>query len=480
MRLPRHIMDLVLGCAAAGLLTSMLASALHDVSHAWDVWYYHLPFAARIGGIAGPGVFVLSRVNQARFAGFPLLGECLQALFWRVAGHPEAANLLAFLSVPLFGVFLQRRFGVKLSHSCLGLLAVPLIQIHATACYVDLPANVALSTLILLLIETCVAREPPSGRSLLLAGVVAAIASNMKLVLEPLVLLALLLLALRVLPVLLRAPGDRARQRAHSTVAAALVALPVIFATPLKNTLLHHNPAYPERLQLLGLQLPGIEEPYSSSPVWLAHAPEPLRFAASVLELGLPSLSSHRRWSIDQWTPADQPGYRMGGFFGAYVGFELAVLMFRVARERTRAVRVSGLAFALLTAVISVMPQSHELRYYLCWVIVLVSLNRSLAARASARGPTPRALGVASAVALGAVLWATRCVFAYPSGVRFEELVSREVDAKILATVADGERVCTRRAPFALLWAAPFHPPRRYLLKAAEEPAGCDGYRPLD
>ena len=42
----------ILRLIAFGLAISIFAAALHDVSRAWDVWYYHLPFAARIWGIA--------------------------------------------------------------------------------------------------------------------------------------------------------------------------------------------------------------------------------------------------------------------------------------------------------------------------------------------------------------------------------------------------------------------------------------------
>src|SRR5208337_1682296 len=43
---------------AGALLASMLLTALHDVSMAWDVWYYHLPFAARIAGIVPANRFI--------------------------------------------------------------------------------------------------------------------------------------------------------------------------------------------------------------------------------------------------------------------------------------------------------------------------------------------------------------------------------------------------------------------------------------
>jgi hypothetical protein len=480
LRWLRRFTDWALLLFASVLTVGILAGALHDVSRAWDTWYYHLPFAARLGGMPDAGSFELSDINQARFAGFPLLGECIQALLWRLAGSPVAANLLAFSSLPLFALFLRKHFGVPLHLTTLGLLAVPLIQIHATSCYVDLPANTAAAALVLSVIAAYAERDAPSTRSLLGALGCAAIASNMKFLLEPIVLVALALLALRVLLPFARAGDANARNRAWRRVGLIALVLPVVFATPLKNVILHHNPAYPERMSVFGAMLPGLEQPYSSTPIWLDHVPEPLRFFASVFEFGLQPLASHARWSVDQWSPPTRADYRMGGFFGVYVAFQLCLLVLRVIRERARPVRSAALGFALLTCVVCVLPQAHELRYYLCWMIVLVSLNCWLAVRQGALAPYPRALGVASALALCAVLYATRFGYVYPSGVTLVKLIALEVDAKALSTIAEGESVCVQRLPFALLWAAPFHPPRHYRLKQAETPADCRGYRPID
>src|SRR5208282_4614139 len=86
---------------AWALLASMLAAAVHDVSMAWDVWYYHLPFAARIAGIVPAAQFTYDPLNQARFDGFPLLAETLQGALWRITGRAESANLVAFATIPL-------------------------------------------------------------------------------------------------------------------------------------------------------------------------------------------------------------------------------------------------------------------------------------------------------------------------------------------------------------------------------------------
>jgi len=127
-----------------------------------------------------------------------------------------------------------------------------------------------------------------------------------------------------------------------------------------------------------------------------------------------------------------------------------------------------------MTAIVSVLPQSHELRYYLGWMIVLVALNLHLASLRSAR-PDGTLMGLACAGALGVVLMVTRCEYAYPSGRSFDALVRVEVDDAILGKVHDGEEVCVRRAPWNFLWASRFHAPRNYAVREAVTPAECDG-----
>jgi hypothetical protein len=495
-----RLVDGALRLLAAAVLAFALVTALHDCSQAWDSWYYHLPFAARLAGIVPGDVFVFHAANEARFAGFPLLGERVQGLLWRATGRPESANLVALASVPLLAWFLRRRFAVPLHLSVLALFAVPLVYTHATSAYVDLPANAALSVALLLAIASYASPAAVTPRTLASAGAAAAIAANMKALLHPLAALAIVALALRAMPALVRdLRGDTARSgvgparedaagrspltaraRALLTLLAVGVGLPVIFATPLANLVAHGNPYYPLRMTLLGHVLPGTEAPYASSPPWLADAPRPLRFLCSLLEIGVRPITDERRWTVDQWMPDDSTGNRMGGFFGAYVVVNLLLLAWRAARERSGEARAAAGGFAIFSVALSWMPQSHELRYYLCWMIVLVGTNLWLACRpgapdAPARG---RAIGVGAALALAFVLVVTRAAYVLPVGSRFEGLLASKVPAGALDSIADGERVCVRREPWNLLWAATFHAPKRYVVVEAEDAEGCGSARP--
>jgi hypothetical protein len=461
-----RLWNVALRVLAGSLVVSIAFAAWHDVSQAWDSGYYHLPFAARLAGIVGPDALVFDVVDQARFQGFPLLGELLQGWLWRITGRIECANFVCVLSIPLFAWFLRRRFDVPLHLSTISLLAIPLVQTHATSCYVDLPANAAASIVVLLAIEAHATSRELTMKTLVLACVAATIAANMKALLHVIIAFALAAIALRLV-----------RERSHSKMAALALFAPIIFLTPLKNLWLHGNPYFPLQLTFLGHPLAGIEPPYDSSPPWLAQAPRFVRFLCSVLEIGVRPLTDPRRWTVDQWMPQSSTGNRMGGFFGMYALANVGLLAWRAIRDREGPARRTALGFAGFTLLISLMPQSHELRYYLSWMIVLVSLNAWLACRADAvpfllQRAMLETLATAS---LLIVIACTRANYVVASGSSLPELLRNKVDEHALETVANGSRVCVSREPYTLYYAAPFHPPRHYVVQEAEEPTDCAG-----
>jgi hypothetical protein len=474
--------DRALRVVAAGLLASLAVACWHDVSKAWDVWYYHLPFAGRLAGLVGADTFPFGRSNQARFDGFPLFGELVQGLLWRVTGRPECASFFALAALPGLAWLLKRLFAVPPHLAVIAFLAVPLVQIHATACYVDLTANAFVVMLALLGFRQLVSREPPSLAVLASGSVLAAAAANTKFQLVPAVLAAA---AVLVLTALRRDPRRDARPNARARrLAVIALALPLVFATPLKNVARHGNPVWPVELHVLGTSLPHLEGAYASSPTWLETVPRPVRWAASVLELGLDPVASHGRWSIDQWKPPAHRGYRMGGFFGAYVVANLVALVAAVFVRRSREARLALLFMGGATVVASLMPQSHELRYYLFWMLLLVSLNLVVWSRdrehdlRAARATT--ALALVASAALLVVAWSTEGTYLYPSGDSFAELVAAKVDHAALERIAPGERVCVPRQPWTFLYAARFHPGRRYVVQEAEGPEECAGARVLE
>ena len=466
----------------AGILgASLVVTACHDVSTTWDAWYYHLPFAARLGGVVPASVFRFHSTNQARLEGFPLLAELLQGLLWRITGRAESANLVALAALGLFVAHLRQTFKVPWHLGALGLLAVPLVQLHATSAYVDLFGNLAATAFLLgvgRLYFRGLGAEKPSLAFLLAT---AAAALNSRFQLHPIVGLGMLVAAPRAL-------GPLVKGRDVRRLGAVSASLPFVFFSPLKNLIVHKNPYYPMRLSILGVELPGPEATYSHSPPYLASAPRPVRWVYSLLEIGIRPMRETRRWTIDQWMPSDSTGNRMGGFFGGYVVFNVALLVFLAVKRP--AARRPALGFLGLSLVASMLPQSHELRYYLFWMITLVALNLALVAGSGGEEAKRERggawLGLACTAALGVVLWVTEAGYAYPSGSTFRELVSSKVSAGTMGEIGAGDRVCVEREPWSFLYSSTFHPEKgAYAVREVEPgdrepgvaPKGCGDYR---
>jgi hypothetical protein len=466
--------DLGLRGIAIALASSLLVAAWHDVSQAYDIWYYHLPFAARLTGILDASRYALSAENQARYAGFPLFGELLQGAIWRLTGHIEATNLVSLGALFALPLMLRRFFAVPLHLTLLGLLAVPLVHIHATSSYVDLPANAGATMLLLCVYRAIVARAPPTPRFLVGCAALAAMTAGTKFQLVPIVVIAsLALLVLSVGQVREWSSLDAgARSALKQRAAVFAIALPFVFAIPIKNTIAHGNPVWPVELDVLGRAFPHVEAAYSQSPRHLASSSRPVRFLRSALEIDNRPIRSHARWSLDQWAPHDDPSYRMGGYFGAYVIVNLAALAWAAWRRRTRETTSAVALFGGVTVVASLVPQSHELRYYMHWMLLLVCLNLALWAR-EAKALT----AVVAAAALAIVVWSTSAAYVYPSGSTFAEFVAKRVDASVIASAAPGERLCIAREPFTFLYAPIFHRGKTYAVQEATGPADCHDAR---
>jgi hypothetical protein len=458
--------DLLLRGLAALLALSLVIAGWRDVSQAYDVWYYHLPFAARIAGVVDARSYAFSADNQARFEGFPLAGEALQGLVWRLTGHIEATSFVSLAALFALPFCLRRMFGVPLHLALLALLAIPLVHIHATSSYVDLLANACVTMLLLCVFDTLRSGTPPTWKRLVAAAALAALAANTKFQLVPIVGLAsgaLFVLALR---------GPAVKRR----LVVLVIALPVVLATPIKNAAVHGNPVWPIELKVLGRSLPHVEEAYGSSPQHLANTWAPMRFVRSVLEIDNRPIATHARWSLDQWTPPDEPGYRMGGYFGAFVVLNVLALAAAVWRRRDREAIVAGAMFAGVTVVASLVPQCHELRYYMHWMLFLVALNLVLWTR---RGPARGIVGAVAVAALAVVTWSTEGGYLYASGKTFAELVASRTDRSVIESAAPGERLCIARQPFTFLYAPAFNGRNDYAVQEATVDADCKDARKI-
>lgn len=131
---------------AALLLAAILVRILTAPDLNWDAIAYHLPFAGRLAGVCGPDCYTMFYFFEDRFPGFPKSLHYIQAALWRVTGLPQAAGLTGIGFLLVLVAYLRLEFKVSPSLAFLGFLAVPLVMIHASSGYVDLPGS-ALATI---------------------------------------------------------------------------------------------------------------------------------------------------------------------------------------------------------------------------------------------------------------------------------------------------------------------------------------------
>jgi hypothetical protein len=443
-------------CAIVAVVAWVCAGlcAWRYVSQAFDVWYYHVPFAARIVGIVPAADFSFSAVNEARYAGYPLLGEALQGLCYWASGRPEAVNLPAFVATLLFAVFLWKRCELPFGVASLALLGIPLVQTHITSAYVDLPANLAITAAAILLLPTIKHPRRARRRDVYWAVALLATAANMRFQLCP-VALVLLTVWWRV--------AKRQKRGRHVMLAA-----PLVFFSPLKNLLLHGNPAYPVALRVLGHALPAAEPQYAGKPLTFAHTPEPILWLRSVLEMDAHPLGDSSRWSVDQYADATDAASRMGGFNGYYVAAAGAASLFAVALGAAAGHRRvewrCGALLAAATLLAALSPQAHELRYYPYWMLLLVTVT--LMHLANYR--VARAL--LALAAFGMMTLTTGGDWLRPTGTTFTELLAKHAPEQRIPALKATLRICVTRPPYNWLYAPQLHPKSgRYFVFEGEE-----------
>ena len=171
------------------------------------------------------------------------------------------------------------------------------------------------------------------------------------------------------------------------------------------------------------------------------------------------------------------PADRMGGYFFVYVIGNLALLGLLVTRLRSREARMGGVFFALLSIVTSVHVQSHELRYYMYWMIILITLNLYFLVRAQDDGAfplTPQQFGVVCCLVLAAVIWLTRGAYVRPLTQPVAVGYTRAIEPAIRAAVEKSSMICVvGRTNLFFLYADTFHVPLQYSVKAARAESQC-------
>jgi len=481
--------ETILSIAALAIVISIFLKAVLDIDTNYDPGWYHLPFAARLGGILPKEMFIGDeKWFEPRFDGFPLLAHFLQGIFWRITGRIQSTNLVSFFAIVGYFFFLRNWFKVPLYLSAIALLAIPLVLTHASTSFVDLLGNVGTSILVMMTYSCYKNRQLPDLKDLLIAVIGAAIAANTKTQLQPLVFVILIVLGIRLIWLYQK---QKPSIKLAKIIPVTIVASIVIFATPVKNTILYRNPLYPIKIQVAGIVLN-----HKLSPEAYEGGNRQINWVKSVLEVNTPLF-----WTPDQWSN-DINRSRRGGFFGVYVVFNLLLLIGFTVREvilnKSGNNRDCEAKTALFTAIaMSIVPlnfpQSHELRYFMYWAICLVSLNLYLTAlpknrQLIGRWLQPKYLGLVYAIFLTIVLVKVGKFYAQPSFITLDRYMNFGVNREFIKQIQPEAQVClvakhigedattasVVALKYAFLYSSYFHPELGdYSIQTAFDPQAC-------
>lgn len=480
---PGNVMIVALWGFVALILSALAIRGLSTFDVSWDALAYHLPFSGRLAGLCSKDCYVMMDGLEERFRAFPKSIHYLQAALWRLTGTPYSLGIINLAAAIGLCVFLRAMFRVTLPLAVLAVLAIPLVLIHATSYYVDLATNVA-ATVALLLLYTLLA-EPERFTPTRLIGffLACALFANAKpqMIIPGGLMAGAMVAILLVLAWRRAAPFTTGTLKPILTVGVTVGGLLLIGLTPLSNTVAFGNPVYPIGVTIGPLTLPGPEraDQSISIPHPLTSIPSAGRWAMSVLEVNAYNFRE-TPWVIDQGgVTQDKPSFRMGGYNVAFILFNLLVLAVQARSNAVppRAAKSATALFLATTVVTSLLPLSHELRYYMFWPLILVSLNLVLL-HGGAQNREDRqgmigvyAAGVLIAFLSTALVTGGRYLLAPHDQNVALLLHGTGIADQVAAMVKDGDVACLREtAPLSYLYAPVFHGNRPYT--AAEGTAG--------
>ena len=464
-------------------VSMLLIKSLISIDQAGgDTWTYHLPFAARIWGIITKKHYLFEHDIELNYVGFPKLANFFQGFFWSIAGiqNPQAANLVSFLSLTIFLFFLKSYLKIPLYLSAIALLAVPLIHIATTAAYVDLFGNVGVAILILMTYLLYLKKDFLTWKNVIVYTLAGAAAANTKYLLVPPVFLIYGLTLIRIIYDYI--PG--LKRSLHLTTKKIIIFLTVtlfssciIFATEIYNTIVYGNPLYPLKIQIAGIVLNHTVVPSANYMSPKIQAMMPLqRWIYSLLEIDAFSDQRPLKWTIAMdFVPLDSDNFGMGGYFALYVVFNVSLFLWLCCR-RSPETKIALPLFVLMSIVTIMLPFSYQLRYYMYWIMVLISLNLFLvltinsserAIPVNYRFVNAQNVGLVATVFLIAFVAATRWEYTYPRHRSLAERIDGEVRPIILREIKEGEEVClVGMSPHTFLYNSQFYAVRNYSVKA--------------
>ncbi|HEV8553887.1 MAG TPA: hypothetical protein VGR65_10975 [Casimicrobiaceae bacterium] len=372
------------------------------------------------------------------------------------------ADLINIGMLCVLCLYLRYRFAVPLAWAWLAFLAIPEVQIQLTSSYIDVPLNAAVTLALLVVLRMLVEPTADQRADIAIALLMLGIAAGSKYQMVPIALLtwaAIVLLAMR------NPSSVKLKGRSIAFLVLSLAGMVVVLPKLLLNAVTFGNPFYPIAVAFGPIRLSGPEammQLTSISDAWLSW-PGPVRWLASVFEFdafrGRPL-----PWTLGQADVLQSsPSFRMGGYFGAYVLGAISLVVWSV--WSTRAARYPAAMLTLISVLCAFLPLSHELRYYMFWMLMLVSITLVLVHSplfVSLEQVNQRRFAHALfAIAATSVILMTGGVYLRPDGPTLQDLL-RETESTI-ARLPDGATLCIlNQDRRSFLYSSVFHPSHNY------------------
>ncbi|MCC7496865.1 MAG: hypothetical protein IT160_04750 [Bryobacterales bacterium] len=492
---PRDWLMAVFSLIAAGLLIAIARKAWLNADLSWDAVAYHLPFAGLRLGIIKSSEFRLSNWIHTFYETFPVLPDYLKGLLWKVTSRASAPNLLSLMALVGTIGALRYFFRIPAAISTIAFLATPIVLIQASSSYSDLFANCAMSLLLMMIFMALLWPERFGLPHLAVAVAAFGLALNSKF--QFVIPAGAGVLALGAViasgrrKFLLLAGFWQRLNRAWRTLAVAGVLL-YLAICPLRygqNWARFGNPFYPVAVDHGPIHFPGTIHELGVEPAYLATWPQPLRWIISLAEFRAFE-GRNPLWTIDQGSLGpNSPGLRIGGYLSAWVGLNIAWFCYLQWSLRRRLGWTPAIFAGALSVFTSLLPASHELRYYMYWMLCLIAINLVLLgqrlAEPGARAQRSLYAGGALAClffAANATGWAYLRV-SYPPDQPVSAVlgIRRQLEQ---ANLAPGERVCVLgKSPYTLFYAPYFNPELErkfhYSVQEGYAKADCAGLRIL-
>jgi hypothetical protein len=309
------------------------------------------------------------------------------------------------------------------------------------------------------------------------ALIAAACAANSKTQIIPVVFFVLAFTLIRIfyLEILVQKSNYKSWKKVLSYTLTFGLVLVIIFASAIKNIVLFGNPAYPIEVSFLGHSLNYLEPSMRGEiPDYLAKAPHWRAWIYSIFEVNTFDPNRYLPWTVDQGflsEMSNSKGWRMGGYFSPYVIFQLIIFTYFSKRYWQQREIVSGLALmSIMTVVTSVLPQSHQLRYYMYWIICLISINLFWVFNQvrpdqllPKKNVSPLGFVGVCLFLLVCVISVTKAQYVIPKFYSLEEHISSVVKPSIISQINSGDMVyIVGQRPHTFFYAKEFHGVRNY------------------